>query len=88
MQATHGIPAESHIKHEDFTQGLAKYNADPLIRDIGVKLDRMRLRRVDADYKLRRPFPERKADDTLDDAQFVFDNLPTARDRFPPIRAV
>jgi hypothetical protein len=87
MQSTHGIQVESRVPHEALCTAIASDRTHKDVRDFGGILDRMRVRRVQADYKLRQPFTEFSSDDTVEDALEVLRWLGSVADRLPRVEA-
>lgn len=71
MCAQYGFAPESYIHHETLTDTLARYEHDPLVRQLGTALHALRLRRVIADYSLTKPLSAKTQKLTLGDCATV-----------------
>lgn len=85
LKRTYGLDDTYTPKHDTLCNTLAEVATDPEIRKLGDLLNALRLRRVHADYHLKRPLEEDVAEDAVEDAEAVLALLPTVAMRLPRV---
>jgi uncharacterized protein (UPF0332 family) len=85
IKRVHHLGEEYSPRHDTFCDQLARYRTEPEVSKLGHRLHALRLRRVEADYKLRATVREDDADLSMEDADSILRALPGLEARLPRI---